>query len=59
MSRARHEEHKHRARGGDAGVIPDHTKAESYAGTDSDVEKEAERRMASLAEPEGADDAPT
>jgi hypothetical protein len=46
MSRARHEEHdkKHeRAKGGGIGAIGK-VKEESYAGTGSDTEKEAERR---------------
>jgi hypothetical protein len=55
MSRARHEEHR-RAKGdatkpdnddkGDTGIggVADKKKTESYAGTGSDTEKEAERR---------------
>src|SRR5450755_1296796 len=47
MSRARHEEkEKPRARGGAAGAgdIKENQKVQSYAGTDSEVEKAAERR---------------
>ena len=43
MSRARHDE-KERAKGGGIGAVPENEKIESYAGTGSRTEKEAERR---------------
>lgn len=46
MSRARHEEHDkkhHRAKGGGIGGVGE-VKTESYEGTGSDTEKEAEKR---------------
>lgn len=44
MSKHRHEAEKNRKRGGGVGAIPTKVKEESYAGTGSDTEKEAERR---------------